>query len=134
MQNKADVPVLSAATAGVQWWAAALVLANNVKVQYGIIVAVAVFVLLDCKVIQAICVSTIRNQQKAAAEVKVCIATNVVAIKDAVCLGYGKAATAALAVLTHKKAAHGFMNMVTWHSACFHTAHDATQITVLDQH
>jgi hypothetical protein len=39
-------PVLFAATAGVQWWAAVLVLVNNVKVQYGNTIAVAVFALM----------------------------------------------------------------------------------------
>jgi hypothetical protein len=113
--------------------AAVLVLVNNVRVQYGSTIAVAVFAHLDCKAIQAICVSTIRNQRKAAAEAKVCIVTNVVVIKVAVCQVFGRAATAALAVLIHTKAVLLFTNMDTWHSACSHTAHDATQIIVLDQ-
>jgi len=62
------VPVLFAATAGVQWWAAGLVLANNAKVQYGNTIAVAVFALTVYKAIQATYVSTTHSQRKAAAE------------------------------------------------------------------
>ena len=113
--------------------AAVLVLVNNVKVRYGNTIAVAVFALTVYKVIQAIYVLTIHSQQKVEAEVKVCIVTNVVVTKDAVCPVYGKAETAALAAQMQKKVWHGFMNMVIWHSAYSRTEHDATLITVLDQ-
>jgi hypothetical protein len=108
-------------------------LANNAKVRYGSTLAVAVFVLQVYWVIQATFVLTTHSQQKVAAEALACIVTNVVAIKDAVCQVFGKAATAALAAQIHMKAVHLSMNMDTWHSACFHTVYDATQITVLDQ-
>ena len=108
-------------------------MANNVKVQYGNTIAVAVFALTVYLVIQATYVSTIHNQRKAAAEAKVYIVTNVVAIKVAVCQVFGKVVTAAQAAQIHMKAALSFMNTATWHFACFHTAHDAIQIIALDQ-
>jgi hypothetical protein len=48
--------------------AVVLVLVNNVKVQYGNTIAVAVFALTVYKVIQATCVLTIHSQQKVVAE------------------------------------------------------------------
>jgi hypothetical protein len=114
--------------------AAVLVLDSSVKGQYGNTIAVAVFALTVYKVTLAICAGIFHKAQKAAAAVKACIAINVVAIKVAVCQECFKAATAAQAAQTHKKVVHGYTNMVTWHSVYFHTAHDATQTTVLDQH
>jgi hypothetical protein len=113
--------------------AAAQVLDNSVTATLGVTTVVVVFALTVYKVIQATCVGTIRKVPKAAKAVKVNIATKAVAIKAVVCLEFSKAAMAGPAVQIQQKVVPISMNMVIWHSACFHMAHDAIQTIVSDQ-